>query len=76
MSILAALVLAAAPAQSAPAPVQRVAAERQALAMVRILPGAQLRFSEIERHAPERFRDTQIRRPDGSFEPARLVEFQ
>ena len=72
MVIFAALLLAAAPL----APVQRVAAERQAIAMVRIVPGAQVRFSEIEQSAPERFRDTQIRGVDGSSEPARLVEFQ
>ncbi len=75
MVIVAALLLAAAPAEAAP-PAQRVAAESQALAMVRILPGAQIRFFELEQSAPERFRDTQIRAADGSSEPARLVEFQ
>ena len=77
MHLLLALVLAAAPAAEAPpAPVQRLAAERQALAMVRILPGAALRFSEIEKNSPESFRDTLVRGVDGSPEPARLVEFQ
>lgn len=75
--MLAALVLAPAPATEPPQPQPpRVAAERQALAMVRILPGAHLRFAEIEKNAPESFRDTQIRAADGSLEPARLVEFQ
>ena len=69
------VVLLAAVAAPAP-PVQRVAAERQAIAMVRILPGAALKFAEIEQSAPERFRDTHIRGADGSSEPARLVEFQ
>ena len=75
MIILASLVLAGSPAEAAPA-VPRVAAESQAIAMVRILPGAQIRFSEIEQIAPERFRNTQIRAADGSSQPARLVEFQ
>ncbi len=72
MVIVAALILAAAPEPVAP----RVVAERQAIAMVRILPGAVLKFSEIEKSAPESFRDTQIRAADGSAQPARLVEFQ
>ena len=76
MLLLAALAIAAAPAGQTPPPVERVAAERQAQAMVRILPGAQLRFAEIEKNAPQSFRDTQIRAADGSLEPARLVEFQ
>lgn len=74
--MLAALVLAAAPAVPVLPPVQRVTAERQAVAMVRILPGAQLHFAELEKSAPESFRDTHIRAADGSSEPARLVEFQ
>jgi hypothetical protein len=75
MVIVAALLVAAAPAEPAP-PAQRVAAQSQAIAMVRILPGAQIRFSEIEQSASERLRDTEIRSADGSSEPARLVEFQ
>ena len=75
MLLLAALALAA-PAEPAPPPVQRVAAEGQAVAMVRILPGAALKFSELEKNAPESFRNTEIRAPDGSSQPARLVEFQ
>ena len=50
--------------------------EQQATAMVRILPGAPLRFAEIEKSAPERLRDTTIRAWDGPPEAARLVEFQ
>ena len=72
MVIVAALLLATAPELPAP----RIAAESQASAMVRILPGAQIRFSEMEQSAPERFRNTHIRAADGSPEPARLVEFQ
>ena len=75
MVLFAAIALAAAPEPARP-PVQRVVAERQAMAVVRILPGAQLRFSELEQNAPERFRETQIRNADGSLEPARVVEFQ
>ena len=74
MVILAALALAATPAEARP-PAPVVAAERQAQAVVRIVPGAALRFAEIERNAPETFRDTQVRAPDGSPERARLVEF-
>ena len=69
-------ILALAGASATPPPPLRVAAERQAVAMVRILPGAPLRFAEIERTAPETLRDTRIRTPAGSTEPARLVEFQ
>ena len=74
MVILA--ILAVAGASASPPPPLRVAAERQAVAMVRILSGAPLRFSEIERNAPETLRNTRVRAPDGSMEPARLVEFQ
>ena len=74
MLILAALALSATPVDIPP-PTRIVAAERQAQAMVRILPGTALRFAEIEHSAPERLRDTHIRTPDGSPEPARLVEF-
>ena len=72
MVLLAVLAMAA----SATPPPPRVAAERQAVAMVRILPGAPLRFAEIERTAPQTLRNAQIRNPDGSLEPARLAEFQ
>ena len=74
MVIIAALVLATAAAE-APPPARHVVAERQALAMVRILPGAALNFSQIEQSAPERFSDAQIRGADGSSQPARLIEF-
>jgi hypothetical protein len=75
MVIVAALLLAAAPTEPA-SPAQPVAVESQAIAMVRILPGAPVRFSELEESAPQRFRDTHIRAADGTSEPARLVEFQ
>jgi hypothetical protein len=75
MVILAALVFAMTPAQEPPAPAERVAAERQAVAMVRILPGAQIKFAELEETAPHSFTDSRIRGADGSLEPARLVEF-
>jgi len=55
---------------------QAVAPERQARATVTILPAAALRFSEIERTRPEILRDTHVRAPDGSRQPAKLVEFE
>jgi hypothetical protein len=73
MVIFAALVIAAAPGAQEP---RAVTAERQAVAMVRILPGAQVRFSQLEKIAPESFSDARIRDTDGSSRPARLVEFQ
>ncbi len=76
MVIVAALIVAALPAGQGPLPAQPVAAERQAVAMVRIVPGAQVRFSELEKIAPESFTDARIRGSDGSSQPARLVEFQ
>ena len=75
MVILAYLALAAASSQTPP-PVTIAAAERQAVAMVRILPGVPLRFAEIEQSAPEMLRDTRIPNSDGSTEPVRLIEFQ
>jgi hypothetical protein len=43
--------------------------------MVRILPGAPVRFSELEKQAPDRLTDARIRTADGASQPARLVEF-
>ncbi len=71
MVLLAALVLAATPA----APPQRAAAERQAIATVRILAGAPVRFGQLEKIAPARLSDARIRDTDGSSRAARLVEF-
>jgi hypothetical protein len=55
---------------------QVVATERQARAMVTILSGAPLRFSEIERERPLELRESRVRGADGSIETVRLVEFQ
>ena len=55
---------------------QAVAPERQAQAMVTILPAARLEFSKLEKSRPERFRETYIPAPDGSLQPVRLVEFE
>ena len=74
MVILAALVLAAAPPAAAPTP-RIVAAESQAVAMVRIFRTEPVRFAEIEKTAPESFSDARITGADGSSEPARLIEF-
>jgi hypothetical protein len=76
MVIVAALVVASLPAAQVPLAVQQVGAERQAIAMVRIVPGAQVKFSELEKIAPESFTDARIRGSDGSSQAARLVEFQ
>jgi hypothetical protein len=51
-------------------------AQRQATAMVRILPGAAIKFRELEKSAAHRFANARIRGSDGSSQPARLVEFQ
>jgi hypothetical protein len=76
MAILAAVLLAVSPSPPAlPAP-HPVTAERQAVAVVRILPGAQFRYAELEKIAPASFTDAQIRDTDGSSRPARLIEFQ
>ena len=55
---------------------QAVAPERQARAMVTILSGTPLRFSEIERERPRELRESRVRGADGSIETVRLVEFQ
>ena len=71
MLIFAAALLAATP----PAP-ERVVPVRQARAMVTITAGAKLRFTELEKTAPELFRKSSVRSPDGAPEAARLIEFQ
>lgn len=55
---------------------QTVAPERQARAVVTILSGAPLRFSEIEREHPEMLRESRVRAADGSVETVKLVEFE
>lgn len=50
--------------------------ERQAQAVVKILKVEPIRFAEIERSRPEALRETQVRAPDGSRQPARLLEFE
>jgi hypothetical protein len=55
---------------------QVVVPERQARAIVTILAGAPLRFSEIERERPLELRESRVRGADGSIETVRLVEFQ
>jgi hypothetical protein len=76
MVLFAALFLTTATTQPAAPPVQRVAAERQAVAMVRIVRGAPVKFSELEKIAPGRFTFALVRNADGAPQPARLVEFQ
>ena len=55
---------------------QAVAPERQANATVTILPAARLEFSKIAKSQPERLRESNIRSPDGSLQPIKLVEFE
>ena len=78
MVIFASLALAAAalPVPLEQAEPQAAAPVRQAIATVTILRAEPLRFAEIERERPELLRDTVVRRPDGSVEQFRLVEFQ
>ncbi len=64
----------AAPAE--PPQPQAVAPEVQARAVVTILSGAALRFSEIERERPETLREAQVGAADGSVETLKLIEFQ
>jgi hypothetical protein len=73
MIILATAVLAAIRVPHAQAP---VSPERQAQAMVIILPSASLRFSEIERTDPRALRETRLRGADGKPETVKLVEFE
>lgn len=73
MVLFAAAILAASPVQS---PAEPVIPDRQAQAMVRILPAAALRFAELEQASPEMFRESQIRSADGSATAVRLVEFE
>lgn len=75
MVLFAAAILAASPVQSPAAPTA-VTSDRQAQAMVRILPAAALRFAELDRARPEMFRESQIRSADGSATAVRLVEFE
>jgi hypothetical protein len=73
MIILAIAALVAARAPQAQAP---VSPERQAQAMVIILPSASLRFSEIERTDPRALRETHLRGADGKPVTVKLVEFE
>ena len=73
MVIFVAAALAATLVPQARAP---VSPERQAQAMVIILPSASLRFSEIERTNPRALRKTHIRGADGKPETVKLVEFE
>ena len=71
MLILAATVLAVTPSAS-----ETVAPDRQARAMVRIIPGAKLRFGELEKADPKLFRESRVRSANGLAETARLIEFE
>ena len=78
MVIFASLALATA---ALAVPLERVEPQaappvRQAQVTVTILSAAPLRFAEIERDEPQRLRETSVRRPDGSSEPVKLVEFE
>ena len=73
MIIFVAAALAATLEPHAQAP---VSPERQAQAMVIILPSASLRFSEIEKTNPRAMRETRLRGADGKAETVKLVEFE
>jgi len=44
--------------------------------MVRIIPGAKLRFAELEKADPKLFRESRVRSANGLAETARLIEFE
>lgn len=69
------IILTAALAATA-TPLEPVAPERQARAVVRILKAEPLRFAELEKLKPQLFRETTIRSPNGTEEKARLIEFE
>ena len=70
--VLAAVIAVA----TAAAPAMPAAPRKQAVATVRIVRAEPLRFAEIERKSPNALRTTRIAGPNGTREPARLLEFQ
>ena len=71
--LLPLLALAASPA-TADTP-SRTAAERPALAVVRIVRGAEIRFGQARHFEESVVRKTVIRERNGSVRPASLIEF-
>ena len=67
------LIAVAADAPAAPAP--RVSAAQPAQAVVRIVSGAAIRFSEAERFEESVTREATVRERDGSVRTASLIEF-
>jgi hypothetical protein len=67
---------ALASATASPEATTPVVPDRHARAAVRIVRPATLRIAEIEQRAPKLLRDTQLRAPDGTLQPARLLEFE
>ena len=70
------MLAAAALAVTSTAAPQAVAPDRQARATVRIIPGAKLRFAEIEKADPKLFRESRVRSANGLAETAKLIEFE
>jgi hypothetical protein len=68
---LALLALVATPPHPRP-----VAATVQATATIRIVTAVRLKLDSSTNEDAPPLRDTQVRLSDGSFEPAKLIEFQ
>ena len=75
MSLLVALAAAAAVPTDQPT-ARPAPGFARATATIRILSGTTIRFSEVERTAPDTLRETRVRASDGSIRTARVVEFQ
>ena len=69
------LLIALAAATASPAQPRVAPARAQAMASIRILSAAPLRFSQIEAREPKTLRDSVVRSADGSTTPVRIVEF-
>ena len=74
MVIFAALAACRAP-PAPPSTPRIVAAESQAIAMVRILRAEPVQFVGARKNRPRTFQRCEVHGADGSSEPARLVEF-
>ena len=68
--------LLAVAAEAPPAPTPRVSAVHQPVqAVVRIVRGAAIRFSEVEQFEESLVREARVRERDGSVRTASLIEF-
>ena len=69
------MLLAAALATAAPQ-AHPTAAVAQATATIRVVAAVRLKLDAPENAGAPRARDSEIRAPDGSVSPAKLIEFQ